>query len=340
MYAIGLLVVLPMLVFSLLIGRSLLNQQHTALNVELQQQADFGARELAREVRVIFATLDSLATSDAALRGDYALHAHAVRIAALSPRIGALTALDAAGVRRFSTLAPFTVQLPPTSLGEFDKLVLATGTRQISPLAVGSISGKKLVSFSVPVKEGDKIVMILRATMWTDAIGEVVHERPIPTTWIAAVVDQNMIQIARSSDAGRFVGLAATELTQTAIRAGRTTPYAAVSRDGVAVTASVARVEGTQWSVVVAAPSTSFDSEVWQAFQSTLWVGPFCAMLSALGAWLLARALRKHIQFAAYSAAKTPDEAAPKRAIVRLDDPPVIALPQQQPLAALSKNGD
>ena len=322
MLAIGVLVALPMLVCSLLIGRSLLNQQQTALNVELQQQADFGARELAREVRVIFATLDSLATSDAALRGDYAaLHAHSVRIAALSPRIGAITAVDAAGVRRFSTLAPFTVQLPPTSLVEFDKLVLATGKRQISPLAVGSISAKKLVSFSVPVKEGDKIVMILRATMWTDAIGEVVHEQPLPTTWNAAVVDQNMIQIARSRDAGRFVGLPAAEPTQTAIRAGRTTPYAAVSIDSVATTESVARVAGTQWSVVVAAPSTSLDSEVWQAFQSTLWIGLSCAMLSALGAWFLARALRKHIQFAASDAATTSDAPVPKQAIVRADDP-------------------
>lgn len=300
MLAIGLFAVLPMLVFSLLVGRSLLNQQQAALNVELQQQADFGARELAREVRVVFATLDSLATSDAALRGDYAaLYAHASRITALSPRIGAITAVDAEGVRRFSTLAPFNVQLPPTSLGDFDKLVLATGTPQISALATGSISGKKLVSFSVPVKDGNKIAMILRATMWTDAIGEVVHEQPLPGTWIAAVVDQNMIQIARSRDSARFVGLPATETTQAAIRAGRTTPYAAVSRDGISMTASVARVTGTQWTVVVAAPSTSLDSEVWRAFQSTLWIGLFCAILSAFGAWFLARSLRTQIHTAA-----------------------------------------
>ena len=138
MLAIGLFAVLPMLAFALLAGRSLLNQQQTALHVELQQQADFAARELAREVRVVFATLESLATSDAALRGDYAaLHAHAGRIVAMSPRIGAITAVDAAGDRRFSTLAPFAVQLPPTSLGEFDKRVLATGTPQISPRDVG-----------------------------------------------------------------------------------------------------------------------------------------------------------------------------------------------------------
>ena len=320
MLAIGLLAVLPMLAFSLLVGRSLLNQQQAALNVELQQQADFGARELAREVRVIFATLDSLATSDAALRGDYAaLHAHGGRIVALSPRIGAITAVDAEGVRRFSTLAPFTVQLPPTSLGEFDKLVLATGKRQISPLAEGSISGKKLVSFSVPVKDGDKVVMILRATMWTEAIGEVVYEQPVPASWSAAVVDQNMIQIARSKDASRFVGQPATELTQAAIRAGQTAPYAAVSRDGLSMTASIARVAGTQWTVVVAAPSTSINSDVWQAFQSTLWIGLFCALLSAFGAWFLARALRKQVQVAADTV--TPQKKAlPKPTILHGDD--------------------
>lgn len=320
MFAIGLFAVLPMLVFSLLAGRSLLKQEKAALHIELKQLADFGARALGNEVRVVFATLDALATSDAALRGDYAaLHAHASRVAALSPRIGAITAVDGEGVRRFSTLAPFAVLLPPTSLGEFDKLVFATGVRQISPLVEGSISGKKLVSFSIPIKDGAKTLMILRATMWTDAISEVVHEQPFSNTWTAAVVDQNMIQIARSQEAARFVGQPATELTQIAIRAGLTTPYAAVSRDGAAMTASVARVPGTQWNVVVASPTTSISSEVWQAFESTLWIGFVCAMLSALGAWVLARALRKQFQVAEETMTAR-EEALPKHPPAREDD--------------------
>jgi Cache domain len=313
---IGVFAVLPMVVFSLLVGSSLLAQQRAALEAELQQQADFAARELAREVRVIFATLDSLATSDLALRGEYeALHAHARRVTAISPRIGAITAVDSEGVRRFSTLTPFTVTLPPTSLGEFDKLVLTTGKRQISPLADGSISGKKLVSFAVPVKDGDKFVMILRATMWTEAISEVVHEQPTPTNWSVAVVDQNMIQIARSRDPAGLIGKPASEVTQAAIRAGKKTPYAAVSREGMAMTASVAAVAGTGWTVVIAAPSTSLESEVWQALRSTLWIGALCAALSALGTWFLARVLRKQIQRATASSVSgsTTQQQAPTK---------------------------
>ena len=63
------------------------------------------------------------------------------------------------------------------------------------------------VLFLVPVKQDGKVVMVLRGSMWTEGIAEVVYEQPVPTTWIAAVVDQNMIQIARSQDAARFVGL-------------------------------------------------------------------------------------------------------------------------------------
>lgn len=321
MFAIGLFVVLPMLAFSLLAGRSLLNQEKTALHVELKQLADFGARALGSEVRVVFATLDALATSDDALRGDYAaLHAHAGRIVALSPRIGAITVVDAGGVLRFSTLAPFAVLLPPTSLGEFDKLVFATGVRQISPLAEGSISGRKLVAFSVPIKGGGKTLGVLRATMWTDAIGEVVHEQPVAASWVVAVVDEKMIQIARSQESARFVGQPATELTQVAIRAGLTTPYAAVSHDGATMTASVARVPGTQWTVVVASPSTSISTEVWRAFESTLWIGLICAMLSVLGAWALARALQKQFQVAVERAVVR-EEASPKHPPTRSDDP-------------------
>jgi len=155
--------------------------------------------------------------------------------------------------------------------------------------------------------------------MWTDAIGEVVHEHPVAASWIVAVVDENMIQIARSQESARFVGQSATELTQVAIRAGLTTPYAAVSRDGVAMTASVARVPGTQWTVVVASPSTSISTEMWRAFESTLWIGLICAMLSVLGAWVLARALRKQFQLAAGTTSAR-EEPLPKHPPTRGDD--------------------
>ena len=297
MLAIGMLAVLPMVVFSALVGRSLLNQQQAALEAELQQQADFAARELAREARVIFATLDSLATSDAALRADYAaLHAHATRIVAITPRIGGVAVFDADSMPRFSTLLPFATPLPVILPTDTDKKVLVTGTRQISPLFVAPLSGKKQVLFMVPVKHDGKTVMILRASMWTESIAEIVYEQPLPPTWLAAVADQNMIQIARSKEASKWVGTPLTEFSQAAIRAGQTTPYAAIAPDGVALTASISRVAGTPWTVVVAAPSTSLQSEVWQAFQSTLWIGLICAALSLIGVWVLALKVRNQVR--------------------------------------------
>ena len=303
MFAIGLLAVLPMLAFSLLTARSLFKQQQSALHVELQQQADFSARELAREVRIIFTTLDALATSDAAKRADYAaLHAHASRIAALSPRIGGIAVVDADGVARFSTLVPFAVAMPAIARSDMDKKVLETGMRQITPLHVAPLSGQQQVLFMVPVKENDKTVFILRASMWTNAIAEVVYEQPLPASWRVTVVDQNMVRIARSNDVASLVGQPVSDLTQAAIRAGVTTPYATVSRDGVAMTASVARVPGTPWTVVVAAPTASIGAEVWQSFLPTLLIGLACALLSALGVGFVARALLRQLRVDALDA--------------------------------------
>jgi hypothetical protein len=297
MMLIGLLAVLPMLVFSLLAGNALLRQKRAALHLELQQIADFGARELAREIRVMYATLDALAVSDNVRNADYAaLHAHASRITAVSPRIGAITAVDANGVRILTTLAPFKVVLPPAALSDFDRQVIASGQRQISALTEGFMSGKKLVSFALPIKDGDTLRMLLRATMWSEAIAEVIHEQPLPAGWLLAVVDQNMIQIARSREAARFVGTPATQFTQDAIRSNVRVPYTAITADGVTMTATVAKVAGTQWSVVVAAPSASIDAETWLAFRSMLWIGLFCALISALGTWMLAHKLRRGVE--------------------------------------------
>lgn len=297
MIAIVLFAVMPMLAFALLVGRTLVEQQRAELHADLQNASDVAARELAREVRLMFATLDTLAASEAALRADFAaLHAQASRVVAHVPRIGSIAGVDLNGVRRFSTLTPFAVTLPPSALAEFDQRVIRTGDKQISALVTGSISGKKSISFAVPVKQGDKVVMVLRLTMWSDAIGEVIYEQRWPASWQAGVIDQSNTVIARATDAARYVGQPALDSVKTAISAGTRGPFALLGRDNAALTGTLSAVPGTQWHVITAAPSTALDAQVQAALSPLLWTGLLCTLLSIVGAWFIARALRKQIQ--------------------------------------------
>lgn len=297
MFAIGLFAVLPILVFSLLAGRALFNQQRADLHSDLQHASDVAARELAQEIRIMFATLDALAVSDAAQRGDYAsLHAQASRVATLMPRIGSIAAVNAEGVRQFTTLAPFAVKLPPSTLSEFDLLVVRTGTRQISPLVNGSITAKKIISLAVPVKQGDTVSMVLRLSLWSEAIGEVVHEQGWPAIWQAGVIDQNMIVIARATDEGRYVGQPTTPELQAAIRAGTRGPFPLQGRGDEQLTATLAKVAGTTWHVVTAAPLSSINAQLIDSLGPTLWIGALCIVLSALGTWWVARSLRRQLR--------------------------------------------
>ena len=303
MFAIGLFAVLPILVFSLLAGRALFNQQRADLHSDLQRASDVAARELAQEVRIMFAALDALAVSEAAQRADYAaLHTQASRVAILMPRIGSIAGINAEGVRQFTTLAPFAVILPPSSLTEFDMLVVRTGVRQISPLVSGSISGKKLISFAVPVKQGDKVIMVLRLSMWSQAIGELVHEQGWPAMWQAGVIDQNMIVIARASDEARYVGQPTTPGLQAAIRANTTGPFPLLGRGDEQLTATLAKVAGTSWHVVTAAPVSAVNAQLIDALAPTLWIGAVCVLLSVLGTWWLARSLRRQLRAVAEAA--------------------------------------
>ena len=296
MFAIGFFSVLPILIFSLLAARALVIQQRADLHAGLQRASDVAARELAQEVRIMFAALDALAVSDAAQRGDYAaLHTQASRVAALMPRIGSIAAVDALGVRQFTTLAPFTTKLPPSALTEFDLLVVRTGTRQMSPLVTGSITAKKLISLAVPVKQGDKVGMVLRLSLWADAIGEVIHEQGWPASWQAGVIDQNMIVIARGTDEGRYVGQPTTPELQAAIRAGTPGPFPLRGRGDEPLTATRAPVVGTPWQVVTAAPVSALHTQIFDALRPTLWIGAICALLSAIGTALLARSVRRQL---------------------------------------------
>jgi hypothetical protein len=292
----GVVALLPLLTFSLLAGRELVKQQQSVERTEIERRAEVAAREIAREVRVMFAALDTLAASDVAQRADYeALYAYAVRIARSLPRIGSISAVDAEGKRRFSTLVPYTAPLPPTDPGDADTQVLVKGVANISPLIVGALSGRQLVTLSVPVKAQDKAVMVLSLTVWSESIEEVIHEQQWPATWTAAVIDQNMAIVARSRTPKRFVGQPASAEIQDAIRKGIKGAFASITKDQMAVTASVMPIAGTQWHMAVGAPAQSLAANVRNALDSVLWIGLLCAALAIVGVWYQTKSLRRHL---------------------------------------------
>ncbi len=291
----GIVAALPLLSFSLLAGRALLKQQHETANAQLEHRAEVAAREVSREVRMMYSALETLALSDAALRGDYeALYAHSRRVAESFPRIGSISAVDLTGERRFTTLAPFGAKLPASNLGKFDKLVLESGENFVSPLVSGSVSGRQVVALYVPVKSQSKTSMALRLTLWSESVEELIHEQQWPITWTAAVIDQNMSIIARSRTPKRYVGQAASDEIQEAIRSKAKGVFDSVTKDGMAVTASVLPIAGTQWHVAVGAPTESLDAQVLRALNSVLWIGLVCGLLAVVGALYQANVWRRH----------------------------------------------
>ena len=297
MVLVGLLALLPMLVFSIIAGRSLVMERRTAERAALQHGADLAARAVGRELQAMFAMLDTLAASDAARRGDYQeLHAYALRVAAALPGVGAITAADSAGTRFFSTLAPYGVKLPETSLKDADQVAIQTGKRVVTSLRTGSLSGRKLVALGIPVQTADKSVFVLRLSLWSDALNALLLEQQWPASWTAALIDQNMAIMARSRDPAKFVGEAATESLQREIRAGRTGLFNSVTKDGTEVVAAIARVPGANWHVAVGEPASAMDADVQRALRYVLWMGLLCAALSAGGSWYLARALGRQFK--------------------------------------------
>lgn len=311
MVLVGLLALLPMLVFSIIAGRSLVIERRTAERASLQHGADLAARSVGRELQSMFAMLDTLAASDAARRGDYQeLHAYAQRLVAALQGIGAITAADSAGTRFLSTLAPYGVKLPETLLKDADLLAIQSGKRVVTALRTGSLSGRKLVAIAIPVKTADKTVFVLRLSMWSDALNELLLEQQWPAHWTAALIDQDMNIVARSRDPAKYVGQAATESLQREIRAGRTGLFTSVTKDGTDVVAAIARVPGANWHVAVGEPASAMDAEVQRAVRYVLWMGLICAALSAGGSWYLARALGRQFKGVTEVPSQLPAESA------------------------------
>jgi signal transduction histidine kinase len=295
---VSLLALLPMLGFSAyVVQRAIAEQQALAMATQQRRTAD-AAASVGHQLESVFAVLRTMALAESVKQGDLAAtYAMAARVVEVDPRVAGISVVDAAGNQPFNTRRPFGTPLPrPTpALIEMQRPALERGQRVVSPLVVGEVSQLRVVGVGMPLDMGPAGKHVVRAVIRLESIGDWLNEDGWPEGWIAAVVDQNNTIIARSRDAGRYVGQPATQLLHDKVRQGLTV-FESVTKDGTAVITSVAMVPGTPWYVALGRPSAEVQAQVRRSMRDILVVGALCALLAIAGALYLARRLGRQLR--------------------------------------------
>ena len=321
---VSLLALLPLLVFSAYSVQRAISEQQAQAVAALQRRAEASAAAIAHQIDGVFAALRAMAQAGAVRRGDMAAtYEIAARVAQVDPRIVGISIVDAAGRQPFNTLRPLGTVLPTpdAELLGLQRPVLEQGRQVISPMVTGEVSGQRVVGVGMPLDMGPAGTYVLRAVVRLDAIGTWLNEQAWPADWTAAVLDQRRLIIARSRDAGRYIGQKATASLQAGLDSGEPL-FESRTQEGEPVYTSVARVPGANWTVVVGRPAGALNAQVRGSMMAVLVTGVLCALLAVAGALYIARRLGSQLRGAVEAHVRGSDGTADRtiREVAELSD--------------------
>lgn len=293
---VTLLSLLPLLLFSAVaIYRQIAAEQERGREA-LQRRAVVAAGAIARELSNVQAELRMMGLGLAAQSGDLAaMHTMAARVVAADARLEAISLADMQGRQWFHTARPFGTPLPDSNVGELQKQLFERDVPLVSPLVVGAVLQRPLFGVAAPISVGGHGRMALRAVVRLEALNQRLNDQQWPPDWVAAVLDQNRVIIARSRDPERFVGQPATASLKEGLAAGQPI-FEAGTKDGVLSIVSVARVPGVDWVVAVGRPQSALDAQVRDSLLLLLMAGAVCAGLGVAGAVFFSRHLGRQVR--------------------------------------------
>lgn len=281
----------PLLVFStLMVYRESAERQRQGIEA-LERRAMTAAAEIGSEVDSVVSSLNVLPLAigkpGGSLQATYDL---AVRVVESDPRLASISLSAPSGQQPFITSRPFGTELPDSNAIALLKPLFEGAARVVSPLVIGAVSKQPVVGVARRIDLGPSGAFALRAVVRLDAIGARFNEVDWPAGWTAAVVDQNGIIIARSRDATRYIGQAATPGLMDSLKKN-TGPFRTSTKEGQATVASGAPVPGTSWYVVVGRPAAALDAQVRDSMATILLAGALCTVLGIGAAFYTARSI-------------------------------------------------
>jgi signal transduction histidine kinase len=194
------------------------------------------------------------------------------------------------GQQLMNTLRPPDAPLPVRPNLDSMRQVFATGLPAVSDAYMGAIGTRLVVAIDVPVKRDDgSVAYILSTNPRLDDFGALVRRQRLREGWVVSIYDRQGVNVARSPNPERFVGLPAGAELLDHLLTEREAVFENVSRDGFAVVAAFSHSTQFGWAVAVGLPRAELTAPALEAATRTLAAGGVLLALSLALALLVAR---------------------------------------------------
>ncbi|HVX98838.1 MAG TPA: sensor histidine kinase [Pseudorhodoplanes sp.] len=193
------------------------------------------------------------------------------------------------GTHLFNSGAPAGRQLPRRTDLETIENVFRTGQPSFSNLFVGSVSGRRLITISVPVRREGKVVADLSFSVPLQFFQELIA-RQAPSEWTVSLVDRKGTIFARVPNPENWIGEAASPSFLSLILDTPEGTRSTVSLEGVSLLTAWTRSSLTGWILIAGTPVSTLTAPLWTTLAITLVIA--VAFLSIALAFAIGMAAR------------------------------------------------
>lgn len=260
---LALAAVLPLLVFSSVMGAIFWRQQRTAYDERYLERVRGLAIALDREIEGHARALQVLAQSTALQGGDLRVfYERAQRLRAEQPGWDAVVLADATGTLLINSRVPFGSPLPKTAIGDaLLAQVLTTGRPAVSPLIRGAIGGEYTTAVVVPVVREGAVRYLLIASLpprvWLDLLAR--YPIVVPGATMTLLDQQNTI-VARTLNHERWVGKPPSPVLAERARSSAEGAYRNTGLEGQRFYSAHSRVPIAGWTLATGVPADQVEA--------------------------------------------------------------------------------
>lgn len=201
------------------------------------------------------AVAQTLSASDALARRDFARFHHDARSAIALSRLGTNVVLrDKSGKQILNTAIDYGQPLKaPAAPGQV-RQVFVTGKPTISPIFIGPVLKKPIMSVDVPVVIDGEVAYALGVGILPENFNVLLKAQRLPPDWVAGVFDTQGTIAGRTHSPEQFVGLRATEKLFRAMMASPEGNLETTTQEGIRAQTSYSRSPVTNWRVAIGIP--------------------------------------------------------------------------------------
>jgi len=293
-------VMVPVLVFAgILFARYYMSEQ-TRIEEDLQNDARQLALTIDRDLAGLQSTLETLATSQRLLEGDYlGFDQQARRVRQL---LGVdVLARDLSGQQIANTRVALGTPLPREAVPG-DEEVIRTRQSVVTDIFTGAVAQRPVFTITSPVMIDGRVVYFLNLSLLPERMADILAQSLEPGRR-AGIVDRNGKVVARTEDLARVMGMAAAPDFVRATRAGEGV-WRGTNVGGERVRTAFTHSKLSGWTVYVNLPEAVIQGAMQQAMLALVALGLLLIVLAILVAyWVGGRLARSMATLAGEAAA-------------------------------------